>query len=201
MFLASQKSPEAWLHWLLGYRHGQGHIHQAPEDVNNLTDAWPARGGAWRLDNMDMCSFNLKHLKHWEILRTHSCNCWTARTFALAKLRRRKWSTWAAGHHHCHCDQLRFATFTRIAPMAKYPASSMALLHPSLPPSKLNTGKTGKKGKRVSTQCHICYIIARKHLSNTCRHSNKTSQTSNLDHKARLGEGTSIKSLGYVRTL
>ena len=114
MFLASQKSPDAWLHWLhgwrrfqlhlrqrlLGYCHGQGHIHQAPEDVNNLTDA-SMRGhvvehGHWnRLDNM--CS--LLQLKALKALRTFENTQLQLLKHietpyelfgALAKLRRRK---------------------------------------------------------------------------------------------------------------
>lgn len=64
-----------------------------------------------------------------------------------------------------------------IAPVGKYPAFSMALLHPSLPPSKHRQNRQKRSKELTRNDTSAKYIIARKHLINTCKHSNKTSQT------------------------
>lgn len=100
------------------------------------------------------------------------------------------------------------ATFT----LGNYTTGEIScLLHgtTSSESSSFKAQAEAKEIKRANTQRHICYIIARKHLINTCKHSNKTSQTyTNIKSEpqgktwqdlARLGRGNSI-TLGHVRT-
>ena len=93
-----------------------------------------------------------------------------------------------------------------IAPVAKYPASSMALLHLSLPPSKHRQRQ--KRSKELTRNDTSATVHHRKKTLDQHMQAFKQDVTNIYKHQiwttrqdlARLGRGNSINSLGHVRT-